>query len=204
MSDDALRRAYREGLPTLAGRSGCPAPEAIAALVSRNGDETERLAVLDHVMLCEACRRDFELLRATQNSMPEGAPNRARTLALAASVVLALGAGTWMLRGGSGRPTVDSVRGGADGFALVSPAPGAETARPLFLRWHRVAGARSYTVELLAEDGTPVRIWSTQDTALVVADSIPLDRGRPYAWWVRALLADGGEARSRVARFTLR
>jgi hypothetical protein len=204
MSDEALRRAYREGRAAPAGRSDCPAPEAIAALVARDGEEPERLAVLDHVMTCEACRQDFELLRAVEHSLPQEAPNQLRTLALAASVVLALGAGTWMLRGGPARLADDTVRGGAGGFALVTPPAGAETARPVVLRWHGVPEARSYAVELLGEDGAPVRAWSTADTALAIADSIPLEAGRSYAWWVRARRTDGSEVRSPVARFTLR
>src|SRR3954451_19506200 len=111
MTDEALRRAYREGLAEQAGRTDCPPPEALAALVGGEGDELGRLAVLDHVMSCTACHRDFELLRAVERARPAVTHEKARTWALAASVVLALGAGTWMLRGELARPDEDTVRG---------------------------------------------------------------------------------------------
>lgn len=204
MTDEALRRAFREGLAGQAGRTDCPPPEALAALVVGEGDELGRLAVLDHVMSCAACHRDFELLRAVERAGPADTHQKARTWALAASVVLALGAGTWFLRGELARPGEDTVRGGSGGFSLVSPAPGAAAGHPVTLRWHAVPDAQSYAVELLAADGAPVHAWTTTDTVVVVADSIPLDAGRDYAWWVRARRRDGSEVRSPVTRFTVR
>jgi hypothetical protein len=204
MTDEALRRAYREGLIEPAGRTDCPPPEALGALVVGEGDELARLAVLDHVMSCTACHRDFELLRAIERARPAIAHQKARTWALAASVVLALGAGTWMVRDELARPGEDTVRGGSGGFSLVSPAPGAAASRPVTLSWHAVPDAQSYAVELLAADGTPVHAWTTMDTVIVVADSIPLDAARDYAWWVRARRRDGSEVRSPVTRFTVR
>lgn len=204
MTDDALRRAYREGLAGQATRTDCPTPEALAALVAGDGDEEARLAVLDHVMSCAACHRDFELLRAVEHARPSAVPQRARTWALAASVALALGVGTWMLRGQIGRPAEDTVRGGSSGFTLVSPAPGVAADRPVTLRWRAVPEAQSYAVELLAADGTPVHAWTTTDTTVLIADSIQLDPGADYAWWVRARRRDGSEVRSPVTKFTIR
>ena len=80
MSDDRLRELYAIAQ---AGRSAGaggehPAPEAIAALVRREGPEEARLATLDHVMSCADCRRDFDLLRAVERAGVEsGAAGRA-------------------------------------------------------------------------------------------------------------------------------
>lgn len=67
ISDDELQELYTSGRSAARAASvprSCPAPEAIEALVLRASAEEARLETLEHVMTCEMCRRDFELLRA--------------------------------------------------------------------------------------------------------------------------------------------
>ncbi|HEY0776919.1 MAG TPA: hypothetical protein VGD56_03035, partial [Gemmatirosa sp.] len=71
MTDDQLREAYAAHLRTRdpgtrADPAACVSPEDLLALVRREGPEPHRLAVLDHVMQCERCRTEFELLRAVE------------------------------------------------------------------------------------------------------------------------------------------
>ena len=68
VNDEQLREIYG-GLMTTSARRGpssCPAPEALLALVRREGPEETRLATLDHVMSCADCRSEFDLLRSIE------------------------------------------------------------------------------------------------------------------------------------------
>ena len=47
-----------------ADRAGCVSPEQLVALVDGRVPEIKRLELLDHVMACSRCRREFELLKA--------------------------------------------------------------------------------------------------------------------------------------------
>ena len=65
-NDEQLRLAYGASLAERAHKGAAhPQPEALLALAERSGREAERLEVLDHVMACGACRRDFDLVRAS-------------------------------------------------------------------------------------------------------------------------------------------
>lgn len=203
MTDDELRQAYQTGVgPAAEPRARCPSPDAIAALVNRQGSEADRLALLDHVMSCGGCRRDFELLRSVTRA-GEGTGVPRRWLVLAASIALVVGGGAVAV-GALGRSAPDVFRGGAAGVVLLGPARGSATAKPVVLRWHAVSGARSYRVELLAQNGSPIGSWSTADTTLALADSLPLHSRESYGWWVRAQLADGSERVSAVTPFSVR
>jgi len=89
-ADAPLRELYGRALTLRdSARSGgaapaasCVAPEDILALVRRELPEDRRLEVLDHVMACEACRREFDLLRAVEaagggQAAVSGGPERA-------------------------------------------------------------------------------------------------------------------------------
>jgi hypothetical protein len=73
VSHESLRAAYDELLRARAprDRTGCPSPEALLALVERRGSEAERLATLDHVMGCERCHGDVDLLRLAADAARE-------------------------------------------------------------------------------------------------------------------------------------
>src|SRR5687768_16428906 len=133
MNDEALRAAYARAMtePRSADRAGCPAPDALIALVQRTGPEDMRLATLDHTMSCAACQADFELLRAIDAADRRETATSRRTLrwhrplmlALAASVVLAIGIGPgrdWLA---DRQP--DTLRGDASAVTVVGPDPGA-------------------------------------------------------------------------------
>jgi anti-sigma factor RsiW len=206
MNDEALRTAYQAAV---SGRSGsrptCPTPDAINALVAGEGSEADRLSVLRHVMECDACRREFELLRAVHAAGPQSRPvRRFHSFALAASVLVLVGLGTvvWTR---VNTPANDTRRGKAAQVELVRPAAGAIVTPPLALVWHSVTGAQDYTAELLTPNGRLTRAWTTPDTSLTVptAGDSGVAAGS-YAWWVRAHLPDGSEQHSLVLRFELR
>jgi len=131
MSDERLRELYTAavaGRP--AGAEPHPAPEALAALARREGSEETRLATLDHVMGCDDCRREFDLLRTLERAgaqsgvaaRPAGRRAWFMPAVLAASFLLAVGVGRQVFRSG----TDDTTRGNGESGAIVLVQPGAE------------------------------------------------------------------------------
>lgn len=199
MTDERLQELYRQVLDArdAAERAQCPAPEALLALVERRGGEGERLATLDHVMACPACLHDFEMLRAVRSAEVALPVRRWRpvTVALAASLLIAVAGGIIGVRSISER--ADVMRGGeGGGVLLIAPARLPTAGAPLVLRWHAVPSAISYSVEVLASDGTVVGSAVTPDTTFTISDSARLIPGERYLWWVRAHMPDGSERRS--------
>jgi hypothetical protein len=171
-------------------RTGCPAPEAIQALVRREGDETIRLAVLDHVMTCQDCRKELDLLRSVEGAgvaLGDSVRHQRRWLmpaALAASVLFAVIVGGLVLQT---RP-VDVVRSGPAGASVELLAPGAEmpAGLPVTFAWRPVTGATRYRIELLGSGGVVAVEAETSDTTLTLNGVASLAPG-PYQWWVIAM-----------------
>ena len=202
MSDERLRELYTAavaGRP--AGAEAHPAPEAIAALARREGSEEARLATLDHVMGCDDCRRDFDLLRTLERAGAQSgvaarpAARRAWFMpaALAASLLLAVGIGRQVLRSG----TDDTTRGDGESGAIVLVQPGAEmpAGQSLTFAWRPVPGASRYELELLDAGGAVAASAATSDTSATPDAAHTLPPGE-YRWWVRATTSDARTLRS--------
>ncbi len=229
MSDEGLRRAYQRAVATRAPgeRSACPAPEAILALVRREGEEDGRLALLDHVMACAECRSEFELLRAIERAgnkagVPEvqapeavaavsGQDRPARVvghiawrrwapLLAAAAVVLvvALGPGRQLWQ-----RAPEPVRGGVESFGLIAPAEAGSATSSVAFLWHSSPEAERYTLEVLTGGGAVVLSRTTTDTAATVTLPANLAPG-DYRWWVTATAPDGSTTRSGLRALRLR
>ena len=230
-TDTRLRELYerRLGAPDAGRRQRCASPEDMLALVRREGTEEERLATLDHVMSCGECIGEFELLRSleragVESSAAEASPSQSATepradvvplrprpswrrfapLALAASVVLAVGVGLFR---GDGRPgTGDVTRGGESAVTLL--APGIDVAAgggaPFTFVWRPVAGALRYELEVLEASGAVAFSATTADTIAAVPDPRRLTPGIEYRWWVRAVDAAGAQRASEMRRLRVR
>lgn len=211
--DERLVEAYQRAVQarTAPDRAECVSPEALLALVRREGREADRLATLDHAMACPACRDEFELLRSLERAGGEDVRHavdgirwkRNLSMALAASVVLAVGVGTG--RRLLDRPERDVMRGDGSGITLIAPAEGmaarASTDSLTFV-WSPVPGAETYLVEVLSADGSSVLSARTRDTTYTLrANDVPL-RGE-YRWAIQAYVRDGTEARSPARRLTI-
>ncbi len=226
MKDEQLQALYARGLTTGAfatrgtGRERCVAPEELLALVRREGLEQRRLEVLDHVMTCADCRSEFDLLRAIEQAGAEAVaadamvatPRISRRggwrwltpMALAASVLLAVGIGVGVERGRLGDAGGGNVmRGEAREVTLMAPAGDVRARPPLTFAWRPVPGARRYELEVLDSGGDVVYAAKTVDTVLVMRDIGRLAPGVEYRWWVRASSDGAAQPRSMLRRFRL-
>jgi hypothetical protein len=205
MTDRKLRESYEHflGGRRRASRDGCPSLEAIDGLAAREGPEGQRLATMDHVMACGACRGEFEQLRALRAAEDRPAHVRRQLWKAAASVAVLLGAGLlWRTRQ---QPAPEEYRGGAEAVVVVGPIGATPVQAPLAFVWHAVPGVAAWRFELLEADGGAVLLSATSaDTVLALPDSVLLEPGRAYAWWVQAVDSGGAQPRSAAVRFILR
>ena len=205
MNDEELQREYQRasrGAPPGAH----PEPEQLERIVSGAGSETERLALLEHVLRCPTCGPELDLLRAA-NEGARAAERRmpaTRWLALAAVAILVVGIGTLVLRGRGVTPAADVMRGHRQALSLIEPAVGDRLAAPVRITWHAIDGATSYRVELLSTSGELVAGWNTADTSSAIPDSAHVRANDEYDVWVRATLADRTEVSSPIVRFSVK
>ena len=202
VTEAQLKDAYQAHLArTRTDRTSCPSPETIQALVRREGDETARLATLDHVMSCRDCRAELDLLRTVEEAGVRAgavaAPPRRRWMmpaALAATLLVAVGLGRAVLR-----PADDTVRSGdAARVELVAPGAQVTAGSPVSFAWRPVDGASRYRLEVLNESGDLAIEAETHDTSLVSDSAARLAPGQ-YQWWVIAL-SPGPGPRSELRR----
>lgn len=210
MTETRLRELYELALATRGSidRGQCVSPEAILALVRREGPEAARSTTLDHVMACDACRREFDTLRAIELAGQEvegrsasrrplhASWRRVETLAIAAALLVAVGLG---LRDRGRVAGADVSRSAEEGVTLVAPAAATTGGVPLVFVWRADPGASRYLFELLDAEGRVVVSERTADTTLTLRDSSRLVPGADYGWWVRAV-GDGGVQRASTVR----
>jgi len=190
VTEAQLKEAYQAHLArSRRDRASCPPPEAIQALVRREGDEAARLATLDHAMSCGECRTELDLLRTVEEagvrSGAVAAPGRRRWMmpaALAATLLVAVGLSRVALK-----PSEDTVRSD-DATRVELVAPGAEVpaGTPISFAWRPVEGASRYRLEVLNESGDLAIEAETRDTMLTSDSAASLAPGT-YQWWVIAL-----------------
>jgi hypothetical protein len=201
MNDDDLRRFAAEAIAP-ADSARCPSPERLRAAAERTGSEPERLATLEHVAGCSACREEFDLMRAIATAElveTRSGFRRVGMMGMAAALVLVAGAVlVWRLG-----PSDEPVRGAADSLALLAPPERwSDAAAPRF-SWSALGEGTIYIFELVDSEDRAVHTLTTRDTLLTLPDSLPLDAGREYRWWVRARRTDGRELVSPPRRLEL-
>jgi hypothetical protein len=207
MNDQQLREIYAGVMASRprSASSACPDPEAILALVRREGPEETRLATLDHVMSCADCRSEFDLIRSIELAGADAGavarPGRRwmAPLALAASVLLAVVIGRYAL---PGTPERDVVRSGEkDRLTLLAPPTEAATGSPILFVWHPIEGAGRYRLEVMNAGGEVVLEAETADTAIVLQSAADLEPGE-YQWWVGATAPADARSALRPLRLT--
>jgi anti-sigma factor RsiW len=207
MSPTRLQDLYAEALARRrTAPGGCVSPEDLLSLIRQEGPEARRLEVLDHVMACRECHREFELLRALdvagareRSPVVRSIGRRLTPLALAASLLLAIGIGLSVRS--RARPE-DIPRGGPGNLVLLAPPTEVAAGQPVRFAWRPVPSARRYQLEVLDANGAAVFSELTGDTTL----TWPADRLQPgstYRWWVRDV-TPGAELSSPLRSLRLR
>jgi anti-sigma factor RsiW len=201
-SIEGLGRLYRRRVEARdVTTAGCVTPDAMLALLQREGSESDRLVTLEHVMSCPACHREYEWLAAVDRAATEtgGRPAgaawwRRAPLALAASLAAALGA-AFLVRAQLQRAG-ESVRGETGEIALLAPAAGTSPTGTVAFTWHSLPEASAYVLEIQGANRSVIRSDTTADTTLVLPSLLPAGE---YRWWVREV-TDGAEPRSSAFR----
>jgi anti-sigma factor RsiW len=174
--------------------------ETIAAFAEGRLQASTRHDAERHLAECAECRRDLaQVVRLRRRPVAR--------VAIPAGV-LAAAAGLFLIvRLGINSPaTVDpsQLRNGpssASGVDIVLPDTTLMAdSQPRFV-WRSVVDAR-YQFTLATDGGTAIFSSATPDTPLVLPDSVTLERGRTYLWFVDAIRSDGrtGSTGLRVLR----
>ncbi|HKT59796.1 MAG TPA: hypothetical protein VJQ46_07075 [Gemmatimonadales bacterium] len=182
-------------------------PDAILAVVTREGSEEERLATLEHVMACAACHREYQWLKAVNEAGAEAEGSagitarrswwRGAPLAMAASLLVAVGAA--VVLSGVLRTGTDRERGASGDITLVGPAGRVSGTAPVTFTWRGVPGVSRYVLEVQRADGSVAYTDTTADTSATLIDPSRLRPDSAYRWWVREV-TDGSEPRSSAFR----
>lgn len=203
LTNDKLQAIYREAIRRgIATRGEHVPPERVQDLVARRGDDTRRLADLDHVMSCEVCRTGYDLLRSIEQAQ-EPAVSRTRWVPIAAAAALVLAAGLFSARQ-KAPPVADSMR---DGAALpTAVAPVGEVAAPdaRTLIWRAVPTAIRYDVTLLGDAGMVVHSAATAETTYTLPINLQLVSATDYQWVVSAELPSGLSTVGQAGAFRVR
>jgi hypothetical protein len=193
--DDRLRAAYA-AYGADAPDTPHPAPELIAAAAERQGAEVERMRTLDHIATCTACRKEFDLLRATHDAARQMTPStwRLRGFGIAAAAAVVIAATLTIARWNgphAGVAQLDRSAGSqkADhAITLVAPIGFVSPHATRFI-WHSVRTANGYHLEVLDDSGAVALRTDTRETTYVAPQLAP---SRTYQWWVQARV--NGEA----------
>jgi len=235
LDDKRMRDLYDQILVTREdpGRTRCSSPEALLALVRRDGPEEERLSTLDHAMSCADCARELELLRAIEDAGARGdASERAGATSITAPAEgservgrvlplrtrspwrryapLALAASVLVAVGVTlvqrdGRPGGDDLTRGSSAVTLLAPPNDARpSAGTLSFAWHAVPGTVRYALEVLDSAGVVRFSATTPDTTVALTDLGALTPGVEYRWWVQAIDAAGAQRASAMRPLRVR
>ena len=201
MTDEPLRDVYERIMQQrdTTGRAGAVSIEQMQAVLERRGSESDRVRTLDAIMRDRDTRADFEILRAAY----EAAPTRTTWMpvsapyAIAAALVLMIGTGVWL----RSRPSDGDVERGLGGaVSIVAPGTSVDAGAPVRFTWHPVAGAISYSVQVVDADGTVAYGTTTADTTTSLPSTVSLASDKDYRWWVEARRPTGDAIKSAVQR----
>ena len=185
--------------------------DVLAAYLDRALPAAERRVADDHLAECATCRDELVVMsklvadRAPVRRWPRLA---ASVGAVAAAAIAFAVVSPWRSAPGPRAARDDRMRESTlvDGasrraVAVVTPAEGdTVTTGTLRFTWHSVAPNATYLLNL-ADETSVVWTKDLSDTTIALPDSVQLERGRSYNWWVDALTADGRTASTGVKQF---
>jgi hypothetical protein len=191
----------------------CPAAESLFEAASGDGSRADREKLLDHVARCAECTEAWRIAieagaRPGSTHRVGSAPARrlpARAAALAASVLLAAGIGTWFaLPGGQQAP---GYRDSVDPLAPVARTSGSLSRDAFSLEWSPGPPDSTYSVRLTTADLTVLleRHGVAGSTLLVPPSVLAATKsGERLLWQVEIHLPDGRRIPSETQVLTLR
>ena len=213
MDDETILRAYTSALTRRsASRTVCPSADVLRELATATQDAEHVSAPFEHVMSCAACLSEYEMLRAihvTQRAPALAPVRRWSVMALAATVLLAVGVGTVRWSGVVPRGAETDVSRGAgsdvsvNAVAVINAATQVTRGDSLTLAWHSVPAADGYRVSLLNDRGDALHSTVVGDTTVTLSPGVLPANATDFTWLVAALRADGNERRSPLVRVTI-
>ena len=189
---DDLSPAQRDSLDALRGtRGACPPAEALVEYATWTGQERERHAHHQHIVVCSRCQLTLHHIdpsAAVVAGVNEGRKLKlAFVLPLAAAAVLAFGLSLLDRRGTTTVPPgVDTVRGTE--IQVTAPAGAVEIVREF--SWQSPIRAERYRV--IVRRGSTV-VWQTETTGPSAAPPPAgvIQRDVQYEWQVEAIDREG-------------
>ena len=164
----------------------------IAAYLDRRLPAGERERAEAHLASCSDCRDELVQAHRVLSTVRRrrGLTVAISVLAGAALVVIVVRATP---RGGSAAGAAPSaLRGTGDAPSLLAHGPEGDTPlASLRFTWGRAPATASYRLTLTNADGLPIWTASSTDTVMTLPDSVALQPGGRYFWFVDALLMDG-------------
>lgn len=207
----------------------CPESELLARCVTREGSRKARKRIIEHVAECPDCARKIKCMLGiseevdrladdvmapkresagleSQKKRLAWAPVSRRTAAAILAGLLGLIVVSYSVlkimdrSGPRGRPNARLV--------LLSPGANASISlSDVRFAWAELPGAEHYVVEVF--DRSLELLWQSGPqtgnmTSIPTAAGLDITRGKKLFWRVTAVLANGKEIRSRLAKFFLK
>lgn len=174
-----------------------------------------------HYLTCPRCQTDLRLAAAIRDTLPEvdqaraaaaatpagvrpwWSGRRAKLGAVAAAAIAALLAGVLLVQ----PSRLDSPRHRdvqrETGAVPTLQAPIGEVGAVDEFRWTAVTNADLYRVTLYDAAGDVIWETDTRETAVALADTVRLERGKVYLWQVSARVGWDRWVNSELGRFTI-
>lgn len=201
INDARLRQAYEAGLKSGDDRPPLDdvAAERLRRLVEREGSDEERLRTLDQQLSSAEGRRELELVWAAARVARPRRRLPPVWLAAASALLMVGVAGAWLAT----RETAQEERGDGSPITLLAPLGTHDGhAAPRFM-WRTVPDAERYTLVVVDTAGSEVFAAETGDTAMTLPDTVRLEPGGAYLWWVQAKTRYGASVTAVTQRLTI-
>lgn len=181
-----------------------PGAEDLAAYLSGSLSLSERRDLEHHLSVCWLCRQEVIGGQRLLRSRPGARSWLAMPAAAAAIMALLL-----LRPGSSGRTGDELLRAGGEigqesgtKLVVVSPAEGdIVESGGLSFTWRAYPGEPLYRVTIADRTGRTLWTDDTADTTLAPPDSIRLDHGSRYFWYIDALDVEGRSATTGTRSF---
>jgi hypothetical protein len=182
----------------------------IAAYLDGVVPDGDRKSVEAHLASCDACRMEVAASQDAVSTAPRiGTRSRipVRWIGLFAAAALVVVAVSTLSRttssGYSERGTATGLPGVQRVVAIVSPADNSALGSDRRLVWRSEGTGATYRITIGDDSGQPLHSASLPDTTFVIPESLSLESGTKYFWYVDAITSEGTTATSGLNSFTI-